>query len=113
MILLFKEAYSLEKIHGTSAHVSFKRERQIVFGTCVIDGVVQTWQGTEEEWQAKFPDKIIITFFSGGASHEQFVALFNKEELEAKFRELDEEEEEDEEDDDDEEHELLLVENIQ
>jgi hypothetical protein len=49
-ILLFRRCYALEKIHGTSAHVSIK-----------ADGAV--------------------SFFSGGAKHEQFCALFNEERL--------------------------------
>jgi len=44
-ILDFKECYALEKIHGTSAHITFK------------DGA--------------------LDFFSGGASHEPFIDLFN------------------------------------
>ena len=86
MIMLFKECYAMEKIHGTSAHVSFKRERQIVFGRNIEGCAIN--QMTEEEFQAKFPDKIDITFFSGGASHEQFVSLFDKKSLEDKFRAL-------------------------
>lgn len=54
-ILLFKECYALEKIHGTSAHVQ--------------------WKDNE------------VKFFSGGCKHETFVALFNKDELEKKFKE--------------------------
>lgn len=50
-VLMFKRVYALEKIHGTSAHI--KRNGQ-----------------TKN-----------ITFFSGGASHEQFVNLFDLAEL--------------------------------
>jgi hypothetical protein len=46
-ILLFKECYALEKIHGTSAHIS---------------------------WDV---DKKKVTFFSGGESYETFVLLFD------------------------------------
>lgn len=53
LILLFKECYALEKIHGTSAHVSWN------------DGKVG--------------------FFSGGEKHENFIKLFNQEELKARF----------------------------
>ena len=53
-ILMFKECYALEKIHGTSAHVIYKDDD--------------------------------IVFFSGGASHEEFVKLFNYEELLCGFR---------------------------
>ena len=87
MMLLFKDCYATEKCHGSSSHISFKRKRQIVFGTLVLDGeLVQSM--TEEEFQAKFPDEIEITFFSGGASYEQFVSIFDKKLLEEKFRAL-------------------------
>jgi hypothetical protein len=52
-ILLFKECYAMEKIHGTSAHISYK------------DGK--------------------LSFFSGGAKYESFVALFNQEDLNKNF----------------------------
>lgn len=52
-ILMFKECYAMEKIHGTSAHVGFK------------DG------------------KVI--FFAGGCSHEEFVKLFDAEDLKKRF----------------------------
>jgi hypothetical protein len=55
-VLLFKECYALEKIHGTSAHVSWGQEKG-------------------------------VAFFSGGAPHERFVALFDKERLERIFAE--------------------------
>lgn len=48
-ILEFKRIYAMEKIHGTSAHISFKEGK--------------------------------LSFFSGGASHEQFVSLFDQEAL--------------------------------
>lgn len=53
VILMFRECWALEKIHGTSAHVSFKY--------------------TELGWS--------VTFFSGGESHPKFVALFDQEKL--------------------------------
>ena len=46
-ILLFKECYALEKIHGTSAHI---------------------------RWNA---DKKQLSFFSGGEKHDRFVSLFD------------------------------------
>ena len=55
-ILLFKEAFALEKIHGTGAKL--------------------TWNGST------------LTFFSGGESHEKFVALFNAETIKSKLLEL-------------------------
>jgi len=55
-ILRFKECYALEKIHGTSARVSYKSGR--------------------------------IDFFAGGSKHEDFIALFDKDELLARFAEI-------------------------
>jgi len=57
-ILLFKECYAMEKIHGTSAHISWK-----------------------------FSEKI-IHFSSGGEKHDNFVALFNENFLKSKFQEI-------------------------
>lgn len=56
-ILIFKECYALEKIHGTSAHVGFKR----------------------------LPEGGKLHFFSGGVPHDNFVKLFDQEALLAKF----------------------------
>lgn len=60
VLLVFKEVYALEKIHGTSAHLAYRRSED----------------GTDA-----------LTFFSGGAKHEAFVALFDRDALLAKFRE--------------------------
>lgn len=57
-ILMFKECYALEKIHGTSTHIS--------------------WNYINKT----------INFFSGGESHEKFVKLFDLEHLKTKFEEL-------------------------
>jgi hypothetical protein len=57
-ILNFKEVYALEKVHGTSAHISWKPEQ----------------------------DKVI--FFSGGAEHSNFIKLFDEEALKEKFKKL-------------------------
>jgi hypothetical protein len=57
-ILLFKEVWALEKIHGTSAHIG--------------------WKHGEKK----------IHFFSGGEKHENFVALFDKDFLIKKFEEI-------------------------
>jgi hypothetical protein len=57
-ILLFKECYAMEKIHGTSAHLSWKH------------------------------DEKIIHFSAGGESHENFVKLFDEAFLKAKFEEV-------------------------
>lgn len=53
-VLMFKRLYAMEKIHGTSAHLSFKY---------LEDGRYQ------------------IDYYSGGVKHERFVSLFNTEEL--------------------------------
>ncbi len=66
-ILLFKECYAMEKIHGTSAHI----------------GVWYTkWDPTK---QYTVND---ITFFSGGEKPENFIKLFDGERLIAKLIEL-------------------------
>jgi hypothetical protein len=57
-IKLFKTVYCMEKVHGTSAHITFTRDTN-------QDG--------------SFEDKLII--FSGGADHMAFSTLFNKKEL--------------------------------
>ena len=48
-ILLFREVYALEKVHGTSAHIAWR----------TVDGNTQ------------------LSFFAGGESHANFVALFD------------------------------------
>lgn len=57
-ILLFREAFALEKIHGTSAHIGWNVDEQ----------------------------KLII--FSGGEKHDKFSQLFDHEKLRGKFLEL-------------------------
>lgn len=57
-ILLFKEAFALEKIHGTAAGIVFN------------------------------PADNTLTFSSGGEPHEKFVALFNREQLLERFKQL-------------------------
>jgi len=57
-ILMFKECYALEKIHGTSAHIGYK----------IQDG------------------KPMLTFFSGGEKHANFVALFDADALKEKLK---------------------------
>jgi hypothetical protein len=56
-ILEFKECFVLEKIHGTSAHISFK-----------------------------FEEKKVV-FFAGGEPYNNFIKLFNEQELLVKFLE--------------------------
>lgn len=57
-ILLFKQCYALEKIHGTSAHVGWNFERKQ------------------------------IHLFSGGEKHDLFVKIFDKDFLIKKFEEI-------------------------
>jgi hypothetical protein len=57
-ILLFKECYAMEKIHGTSAHIGWKHSEKKIY------------------------------FFSGGEKHDNFVALFNEDFLKTKFEEV-------------------------
>ena len=57
-ILMFKECYAMEKIHGTSAHIS--------------------WNAKEQK----------VRLFSGGESHERFTSLFDVYFLQAKLAEL-------------------------
>lgn len=52
-ILLFKEAYAMEKIDGSSAHIIWKDSK--------------------------------LSFFSGCANHNNFISLFNQEDLTQKF----------------------------
>lgn len=68
-ILMFKECYALEKIHGTSAHIKIINE--------IIEEI-----GREAIKEPK------VTFFSGGEKHERFIMLFNEEKLKEKFKEL-------------------------
>lgn len=66
-ILLFKECYALEKIHGTSAHIGWSKHQPINESDIAVSQ---------------------ISFFSGGANHDSFVALFNIEELKDKIDEI-------------------------
>lgn len=54
-ILMFKECYAMEKIHGTSTHI--------------------TWNVEEQK----------ISFFSNGEKHEDFVALFDVDNLKSEL----------------------------
>lgn len=75
-ILLFRECYALEKVHGTSAHVSFKVEvREGCDGG--LDHVCGP--GCDGGKTGK------VDFFSGGERHERFVSLFDQEKLTAGF----------------------------
>lgn len=58
-ILMFKECYAMEKIHGTSAHIFYCR------GTYI--------------------EATNLAFFAGGSSHETFIKLFDYDKLKAFF----------------------------
>jgi hypothetical protein len=60
-ILAFKHIYALEKVHGTSAHIGYRKDEDKLF------------------------------FYSGGENHDKFVALFNQDDLLQRFRTLVEE----------------------
>ena len=70
-ILLFKECYAMEKIHGTSAHIKF--------GTREIYEDNATYIGYTNP---------SLTFYSGGENHGLFVSLFDKKFLIEKFKEI-------------------------
>lgn len=55
-IMLWKECYALEKVHGTSAHIQWSKGQ--------------------------------LSFYSGGETHENFVALFDQEKLIETFKSL-------------------------
>lgn len=63
IILGSKRCYALEKVHGTSAHVRFSGTTDA--SGAVVDGM--------------------LSYFSGGASHERFVELFDHAALTAAF----------------------------
>ena len=54
-ILMVKECYAMEKIHGTSAHITYKA------------------------------DKNELNFFSGGCNHARFLTLFDADKLKERF----------------------------
>jgi len=58
-ILMFKRCFAMEKIHGSSSHYSWQKDRN--------------------------PQ---LSIFAGGEKHENFVKLFDEESLRAKFAEL-------------------------
>ena len=62
-VLMFKECYASEKIHGTSAHVKFS-------GQLSDQGIYSNYD---------------LVFFSGGAKHEDFVKIFDEEVLARNF----------------------------
>lgn len=68
-IMMFRECWAMEKVHGTSAHLSFKRKVK----TVKDDGSIEV----EAE----------LGFFSGGASYMEFIKLFDAEALKKDFLE--------------------------
>lgn len=71
-VLIFKRLYAMEKIHGTSANLSFKYSPEQI----VIEGDIPIFE------------KYQLNYFSGGEKHENFIKLFNKEDLCKKALEL-------------------------
>lgn len=78
-ILLFRECYALEKVHGTSAHVTLKKRVNHV-------GIAVNEEGQELPLGTEGSQAIDVTFFSGGASHMAFIQLFDVEDLKRRFR---------------------------
>jgi hypothetical protein len=78
-ILAFKECYAMEKIHGTSAHIKFKREA--LDPGCVGREYMGDYPITSQLFE-------ILSFFSGGENHDRFIALFNTKELISKLGKL-------------------------
>lgn len=68
-IMLFRECYALEKIHGTSAHLSWRGP------TTLIDQY-------EKQVGALEPR---LSYFAGGGKHDTFVALFDEKKLKEGF----------------------------
>lgn len=68
-ILLFKECYALEKVHGTSAHITLQA------------------RNSQDVLSLPGPDAPVDIFFSsGGAKGPAFEALFDKDKLAEAFR---------------------------
>lgn len=65
-ILMFRECYAMEKIHGTSAHLKYNPENK---------------HYTNVEGQGLVLKEDGLTFFSGGESHDRFVSLFDRNKL--------------------------------
>lgn len=71
-ILLFKECYAMEKIHGSSAHLSFYRYPKENHDTIPIIPIYE----------------YSVKYFSGGEKHENFVKLFDEQFLLKQFETL-------------------------
>ena len=87
-ILLFKECWALEKIHGTSAHISWRPNGLDV----KFNGIPMPIPHSNGETTTDvYPEERIkgnLTFFSGGESHEKFMGLFDKQKLDNSFYDL-------------------------
>jgi len=80
-ILLFKECYALEKIHGTSAHITYKNTYPPTPPPDETRDSVQL-----RKVDSARVDK--IDFFAGGCKHETFLAIFDKDKLFEGFRQI-------------------------
>lgn len=65
-ILMLRECYAMEKIHGTSSHISYTPAKQ--------------------DMAAFAPSR--IGFFAGGGSYEEFITLFDAEAIRNKLDEM-------------------------
>lgn len=76
-VLLFRELYALEKLHGTSAHIGFVTDKSTKFdmGTKEQHAVVETAEG-------------LFEVFSGGTTLNNFYKLFDVNTLPKKLAEL-------------------------
>lgn len=76
-VLLFKELYALEKLHGTSAHIGFSSDKSTKFemGTKEQHGVFEYPEG-------------LMSVFAGGASLQNFLKLFDSIQTAQKLHEM-------------------------
>jgi hypothetical protein len=73
-VLMFKRLYAMEKIHGTSTHVVFH----------YFDNLQPT-----SDYDSALENRYCkVGYFSGGEKHENFLKLFNSQELALKFLQL-------------------------
>lgn len=84
-ILLFRECYALEKVHGTSAHVKLLRVARSLNASIDRDVIRSLETGLPLE---ELPDEVIVSFYSGGASSLAFISLFDAEDLKKRFLEI-------------------------
>lgn len=85
VIMLFRECFALEKVHGTSAHVILKRVVRSPTASVDRDVIRSLEAGVPLE---ELPDEVIVSFFAGGASHQAFIELFDAEDLKKRFLEI-------------------------